>query len=325
MTEERKIRVVDSHTAGEPTRVVLAGGPSIPGKGAATARDFLRQQEDWMRCALIHEPRGFEAVVGAFLCEPLDETCASGVVFFNNAGYLNGCLHGSIGVVETLAYLGKISPGLHRLETPVGVISAERHPDGRVTVANVPSYRTQRAATVSVPGYGEVTGQVAWGGNWFFLIEGQGPEVKQDNVDELTVFTWAVRQALDASELRGDDGGLIDHVEVFGPPQSGVTAASQNFVMCPGKAYDRSPCGTGTSAKLACLAAEGLLAEGESYRQAGILGTSFEGSYRRLDQTHITPIVTGQAHITAQCDFILRANDPYRYGVEGGTQNKKNL
>lgn len=312
----KKIRVVDSHTAGEPTRVVVSGGPSIPEPGALFARSFLRDQADWMRCALIHEPRGFEAIVGAFLCEPADPSCVSGVVFFNNTGYLNGCLHGTIGVIETLAHLGRIFPGVHRLETVVGVIEAELAPDGRVTVSNVPSYRFLENVALEVPGYGEVTGDVAWGGNWFFLIEGQGPPVRQSAIEELTAFTWAVRQALDASDLRGDDGGLIDHVEVFAKPQPGVEADSQNFVMCPGKAYDRSPCGTGTSAKLACLAADGKLAEGAVFRQAGILGTSFEGRYQRLDPQRITPIVTGQAYITAECEFILQADDPYRYGVE---------
>ena len=325
MSVVKKIRVVDSHTAGEPTRVVIAGGPVVPEKGAEAARSFLREEEDWMRCALIHEPRGFEAVVGAFLCEPLDETCVSGVVFFNNTGYLNGCLHGSMGVIETLAYLGKISAGRHRLETPVGVITAELQGDGRVTVTNVASYRARSGVVVEVPGYGAVTGEVAWGGNWFFLIEGQGPEVKQENIAELTAFTWAVRQALDGSDWRGEDGGLIDHVEVFGAPQPGVAAESQNFVLCPGKAYDRSPCGTGTSAKLACLAANDQLAEGEVFRQAGILGTLFEGCYRRLDEDRIVPMVTGQAYVTAESEFVLRGDDPYCYGVEWGNGTKQDL
>lgn len=315
MTEAQTVRVIDSHTAGEPTRVVISGGPDVPQKGALTARRYLSQEADWMRGALINEPRGFEAIVGAYLCEPNDESCLAGVVFFNNAGYLNGCLHGTMGVIETLAHLGKIEEGSHRLETPVGVITAELSSDGRVTVRNVPSYRYLEKVAVEVPGFGEVIGDVAWGGNWFFLIEGQGPPVAFEEKDALTDFTWAVRQALDASSLRGEEGGLIDHVEVFGKPTNGVAADSQNFVMCPGKAYDRSPCGTGTSAKLACLAAEGKLAEGESFRQAGILGTSFEGRYQRLDAHRITPIVTGQAFVTAECELILRDDDPYRYGV----------
>ena len=312
----KRISVVDSHTAGEPTRVVIRGGPEVPAAGALVAREYLSTQADWMRKALILEPRGFEAVVGAFLCEPEDASCETGVVFFNNAGYLGGCLHGTIGVVQTLVHLGRIQPGQHRLETPVGVVTADLAADAKVTVSNVPSYRLYEEICLPVPGYGEVVGEVAWGGNWFFLIEGFGPEVAARNIEELSNFTWAVRQALDASEWRGDDGALIDHVEVFSTPELRVEAESQNFVMCPGKAYDRSPCGTGLSAKLACLAAEGKLAEGEVFRQAGILGTVFEGSYRRLDEGLITPIVAGKAFVTAESEFILNKTDPYQYGVE---------
>ncbi len=312
----KRVRVIDSHTAGEPTRVVVSGAPKIPTRGASAAHDYLRTQADWMRRALIHEPRGFEAIVGAFLCEPADESCVSGVVFFNNVDYLHSCIHGTIGVIETLAHLGRIQAGTHRLETPVGVVSATLDEDGSVTVENVPSYRYAQQVAVEVPGHGTVTGDIAWGGNWFFLINKQGPPVKREAIEELTAFTWAVRQALDAAGITGKDGGLVDHVEVFADPEDGVEAESQNFVLCPGKAYDRSPCGTGTSAKLACLAADGELAEGETIRQAGILGTSFAGSYRRIDENTITPIVQGRAYVTAESEMVLRSDDPYRYGVE---------
>lgn len=316
MSSSSRLQVIDSHTAGEPTRVVIAGGPTIPSLGAKEARRYLAEEADWMRCALIHEPRGFEAIVGAFLCEPSEADCVAAVVFFNNEGYLHGCLHGSMGVIETLAHLGKISAGTHRLETPVGVIEAHLQSDGQVTIHNVPSYRYLTNAEVEVPNYGLISGQVAWAGNWFFLLENQGPVVSQANIDSLTDFTSAVRDALDASPLRGKDGGLIDHIETFGTPEAGVQADSQNFVLCPGKAYDRSPCGTGTSAKIACLAAQGLLAEGEQFVQAGILGSSFKVTYRRLDEEQIIPIVTGRAYITAVSEFLFQEDDPYRYGVK---------
>lgn len=312
----KRVRVIDSHTAGEPTRVVVSGGPQIPTRGASAACDFLRSHADWMRCALIHEPRGFDAIVGAFLCEPIDKSCVAGVVFFNNVDYLYSCIHGTIGVIETLAHLGRIQTGTHRLETPVGVISAKLDDDGIVTVENVPSYRYARQVAVEVPGHGTVSGDIAWGGNWFFLINDQGPPVKREAIEELTAYTRAVRQALDAAGITGKDGDLVDHVEIFSDPEDGVEAESQNFVLCPGKAYDRSPCGTGTSAKLACLAADGALPEGETIRQAGILGTSFTGRYRRIDEETITPIVQGRAYITAESEMILRSDDPYRYGVE---------
>lgn len=312
----QRVRVIDSHSAGEPTRVVIAGGPEIPNRGASSARDHLQKHDDWMRRALIHEPRGFEAIVGAFLCEPADKSCVSGVVFFNNVDYLNGCIHGTIGVIETLAHLGRIQTGTHRLETPVGVVSAKLDDDGEVTVENIPSYRHAHQVTLEVPKYGTVSGDIAWGGNWFFLISDQAIAVKRSHIGELTKFCWEVRKALENSGITGRDGGLIDHIEIFSDPEEGVDADSQNFVLCPGKAYDRSPCGTGTSAKLACLAAEGTLAEGETIRQAGILGTAFTGRYRRIDETTIIPIVQGRACITAECEMILRPDDPYRYGVE---------
>ncbi|MDP0491740.1 MAG: proline racemase family protein [Verrucomicrobiota bacterium JB023] len=309
-----RIKVIDSHTAGEPTRVVVEGGPKLTVKGARAVRELL-QKEDWMRRSLILEPRGHEAMVGACLCEPEDESCVAGVVFFNNTSYLNGCLHGTMGVMVTLAHLGKIGEGVHKLETPVGVIEAELKGNGQVTVGNVPSYRWRTGVAIDVPGHGKVVGDIAWGGNWFYLIDNLGPTVCLDNREELTDFTWAVMQALEKQGYRGEDGGLIDHVEVFGPPVAGVEADSQNFVMCPGKAYDRSPCGTGTSAKIACLAASGKVAEGEVWRQAGILGTVFEGTYRALGDGRVRPEVTGQAHVTGLCEWILDEEDPFRFGI----------
>lgn len=314
-----RLRVIDSHTAGEPTRVVISGGPEVPESGALAARSFLREKADWMRQCLIDEPRGFDAVVGAFLCEAKDPSCVSGVVFFNNGGYLPSCIHGTIGVIRTLEHMGRIGVGTHYLETPIGVISAELSEDGSVTVENVPCYRTAKDLSIEVPGYGEVIGDIAWGGNWFFLIAGQGPPVIQSGIAELIKFTTAVRRELDASGVRSAEGDFIDHVEVFAEPAEGVEADSQNFVMCPGGAYDRSPCGTGTSGKLACLAADGDLAEGELFRQAGILGTVFKGKYRRIDAERIVPIVTGKAWITAESEIVLDPEDPFRFGI--GTAN----
>lgn len=312
----KKIRVIDSHTGGEPTRVVIDGTPTPPEAGALASRDFLKNEHDWLRRALILEPRGFEAIVGAYLCEPADPTCVTGVVFFNNASYLNGCLHGTIGLVETLAHLGRITVGDHRIETTSGVVIATLAEDRSITVKNIPSYRFRENQVVDVPGYGQVTGDIAWGGNWFFLIQDQGPEVRPSEIEALTHFTSAVMTALDDQNIRGADGGVIDHIETFGPPQKGVTADSQNFILCPGKAYDRSPCGTGTSAKLACLAASGKLAEGEIWRQAGIIGTSFEGSFLNLpEEGKVTPVIRGFAHVTAECTLLLDPRDPFQFGI----------
>lgn len=317
--ETKRLRIIDSHTAGEPTRVVISGGPVMPEKGAALARKFLREEADWMRRCLIGEPRGFDAVVGAFLCKPADESCVTGVVFFNNGGYLPSCIHGTIGVIRTLQHMGRIGVGSHRLEIPVGIVTVDLSADGNVTVENVPSYRSHKDVALDVPGYGKITGDIAWGGNWFFLIARQGPPVMQSGIAELMAFTTAVRRVLDSSGIRSKEGDLIDHVEIFADPEEGVVADSQNFVLCPGGAYDRSPCGTGTSGKLACLAADGKLAEGEILRQAGIVGTVFEGSYRRIDADRIAPIVTGRAWITAESDIIIEPDDPFGFGI--GTES----
>jgi len=315
-TEPIRLRVIDSHTGGEPTRVVLAGGPELPGRTMAEKRDQLRARADWVRTATVLEPRGHDAVVGAMLFEPADPDCVAGVVFFNNHNYLNGCLHGTMGVAVTLAHLGKIGSGEHRLETPVGTISFTYQSGGKVTVKNVRSYRLREQVPLNVEGYGSITGDVAWGGNWFFLAEAPaGLEVTGKNLQALTDFSRAIKRALTAQQITGGDGAEIDHIEVFGPPSPESGADSRNFVLCPGNAYDRSPCGTGTSAKLACLHAEGRLAPGEVWKQAGILDTIFEGSIEPSSESGVIPIVTGTAHITAEADLLIHPNEPFAFGI----------
>jgi 4-hydroxyproline epimerase len=285
----------------------------------------LGTEFDWLRSACVNEPRGHEAMVGALLCEPSEPNCAAGVIFFNNVGCLHGCVHGTIGVAVTLAHLGRIFAGQHRIETPHGVVTVELEDHGRVTVANVPSYRHAKAVAVEVPGWGTVTGDVAWGGNWFFLIEGQGPAVERGELESLMEFTWAVRQALGRAGVTGADGMEIDHVEVFGPFPDAEVADSRNFVMCPGRQFDRSPCGTGTSAKLACLFADGKLAPGGVWRQAGILDTVFEGRVLPLGGGRVEPHVTGSAFVTAEAELILNPDDPFREGIPSAVGNRRNL
>jgi 4-hydroxyproline epimerase len=310
------IRVIDSHTAGEPTRVVIAGGPDL-GHGTLTERmqRFASDHDDF-RSVVINEPRGSDVLVGALLLEPTDPDCVVGVIFFNNIGYLGMCGHGTIGVVATLAHLGRIQPGEHHIETPVGVVRATLHADGKVTVQNVVSFRHRAGVVLDVPGFGTVTGDVAWGGNWFFLVEDAPWELKVENRDALTEYAWAIRRALREHGVTGAQGEEIDHVELFvSAPAPGID--SRNFVLCPGKAYDRSPCGTGTSAKLACLAAEGLLAPGKTWRQEGILGTYFEGSYRLVNGSprEVIPSITGSAFITSESTLLLHPDDPFRAGI----------
>jgi 4-hydroxyproline epimerase len=313
MTSLRRIKVIDSHTGGEPTRTVISGGPDLGSDSLAIRLDRFRHEFDHFRSAITNEPRGSDALVGALLCEPLDPTCVTGVIFFNNVSYLGMCGHGTIGVVATLAYLDRIAPGRHRIETPVGVIEALLESNGEVTVANVPSYRLAAGVTVEVEGLGPVTGDVAWGGNWFFLVKDHGLDVSLNNLEALTSFTWRVREALSESGITGEDGHEIDHIELFVPSKiDGVD--SKNFVLCPGKAYDRSPCGTGTSAKLACLFADRKITEGQVWRQESLIGSIFEGTVR-VSENKIHPSIKGSAFITAETDLILDDKDPFCMGI----------
>jgi 4-hydroxyproline epimerase len=310
-----RLRVIDSHTEGEPTRVVIEGGPNLGSGTLAEKARRLREEHDWLRSAVCNEPRGHEAMVGALLVEPHEPDCCCGVIFFNNVSTLNMCIHGTIGLAVTLAHLGRIGPGEHRIDTPVGVVVAHLHPDGSVTVANVPSYRMAAEVEVEVPEWGTVRGDISWGGNWFFLIEDQGPKVEFKNLEALTSFTWAVRQALEEQGITGENGMEIDHIESFGPPSDPALADSRNFVLCPGKAYDRSPCGTGTSAKLASLYAAGKLKPGQIWRQASILDTVFEGQVEELSDGKVIPHVTGRAWVNGEAVYYFDPSDPFRHGI----------
>ena len=315
VSDKRRVKVIDSHTGGEPTRVVIGGGPDLGNDTLAIRLERFRNEYDDFRSAVVNEPRGSDAVVGALLCSPVDKSCVTGVIFFNNVAYLGMCGHGTIGVVATLAYLNRIGPGIHRIETPVGIVTARLDKEGAVEIANVPSYRMAADVTVNVPGFGPVTGDVAWGGNWFYLVKDHDFELSLDNLDALTDFTWRVRESLAREGITGDGGREIDHVELFGPSRiKGVD--SKNFVLCPGKAYDRSPCGTGTSAKLACLFADGKLAEGQVWRQESIVGSVFEGSVSIIDNA-IHPHIKGSAFITAEAELILDVRDPFCMGIRG--------
>ena len=308
-----RVRVIDSHTAGEPTRVVISGGPDLGNGPLAERLERFRAKHDDFRSAIINEPRGSDALVGALLCAPVDETCVTGVLFFNNVAYLGMCGHGTIGVIATLAHLDRIRPGTHRLETPVGIVEAQLFEDGAVEIANVASYRYRAGVMVDVPGFGPVRGDVAWGGNWFFLVNDHGQQLTLDNLEALTDFTSRIRDALARDGITGADGHEIDHVELFTPSQlDGVD--SRNFVLCPGKAYDRSPCGTGTSAKLACLFADGKLREGQVWRQESIVGSIFEGTVSLVNDK-IHPHIRGAAFVTAESELILDPRDPFCLGI----------
>lgn len=308
------MRIIDSHTEGEPTRVIVDGGPFLGNGSMADRIARFADEYDDLRKMVVLEPRGNDAIVGALLCEPTRDDCAAGVLFFNNAGYLGMCGHGSIGVAATLAYLGRIEFGATRLETPVGVITVDLVDANTATVKNVVSYRYRSDVSVDVPDFGCVVGDIAWGGNWFFLCNDAPLELKLKNVRLLTDIALKIQSALRNQGITGKDGGEIDHIEFFSEPEA-PDANSRNFVLCPGGEYDRSPCGTGTSAKLACLADDGLLEPNTKWIQESIIGSRFEAEYTWGEDHKIVPSITGRAYICADSTLIRQSSDPFCNGI----------
>jgi len=310
----QRVRIVDSHTAGEPTRLVLDGGPDLGDGSVADRLAVFRVRHDRWRSAIVNEPRGSDALVGALLCPPHDRSCRFGLIFFNNVGTIGMCGHGTIGTVASLAHLGEVEPGEVRIETPVGVVTAELHPSGEVTVANVPSFRYRKDVAITVAGVGPVRGDIAWGGNWFFLVERSDLQIRPSNLPALIDFAVRVRRALASEGVTAKEGAEIDHIELTAPAES-TEADSRNFVLCPGHAYDRSPCGTGTSAKLACLVEDGKLREGQQWRQQGILGSVFHGSVRIRDG-RVHPLIRGSAYVTLEGTLLIdEERDPFGWGI----------
>ena len=303
---------VDSHTEGMPTRVITGGLGPIPGSSMQERRLYFEKHLDDLRLLLMREPRGHSAMSGAFLQPPTRPDADWGVLFVEVSGLLPMCGHGTIGLVTSLAHVGRLSVGQHAVETPVGTVQTELHSDGTVSVDNVECRCHAMDVELLLPGYGSVVGDVAWGGNWFFLIEGGPCELSRGNIPKLMDFTERVKNALTKAGVTGAGGEAIDHVEVSGPPV-GPAADSRNFVLCPGGMYDRSPCGTGTSAKLASLYARGRLKPGQVWRQEGILGGVFEGVLVPRGDRFI-PRITGRAYVTGEAELVLDDRDPFCYG-----------
>lgn len=314
-----RVSVIDSHTEGEPTRVVIAGGPGLGVGSVAQKAARFREQFDWFRSAVVNEPRGWDAMVGALLVPPAIPGAVTGVIFFNNVGLLHACGHGTIGVAATLAHLKRIDPGAHVVETPVGAVTMHLGAEGAVAIDNVASYRHAAGVQVSFEFEGRactVQGDVAWGGNWFFLVGDHGQELAPGNIERLTAFCWAIRRGLERDGVTGAQGAAIDHVELFGSPTR-ADCDGRNFVLCPGGAYDRSPCGTGTSAKMACLHADGVLAPGREWRQESIIGSRFVGSVRE-EGGRLIPTIRGRAYVTSEATLLIDERDPFRHGIPGG-------
>ncbi len=308
------MRFIDSHTEGEPTRVIVEGGPDL-GSGSMQDRiERFAREYDQVRKTIILEPRGTDALVGALLVEPTREDCIAGILFFNNTGYLGMCGHGTIGTAVTLAYMGRIAPGISKFETPVGVVSVDLVDANTATVTNVASYRHESNVSVEVPGYGTVAGDIAWGGNWFFLVKDTPHPIRLENERGLTDAALAVQKALRDQDISGRDGGEIDHIEFFSAAHS-ADGNSRNFVLCPGGAYDRSPCGTGTSAKIACLADTGALAPDTDWVQESVIGSRFVARYSLNENNEIIPSITGRAFICSEGRLVQQPDDPFAEGI----------
>jgi 4-hydroxyproline epimerase len=310
------MRIIDSHTEGEPTRLIVEGGPDLGVGHLSERRRIFAERYDTFRTFALYEPRGFDAMVGALLCEPADKSCVVGLIFFNNAGFLDMCGHGTIGVAVSLAHMGRLNPGVHRFETPVGIVTVDLHDRNAATVENVPSFVHRRGLQVAVEGLGVVEGDLAWGGNWFFLTQNVPCALEAANIPQLCLAAQAIKDALAGAQVRGGDGAAIDHIEFFGPSPSD-DADCRNFVLCPGGAYDRSPCGTGTSAKLACLADRGELPAGASWVQESVIGTRFLARYARNKGGAVVPRITGRAWVVAEATLIRDPSDPFPNGIGG--------
>ena len=318
-------KIIDSHTGGEPTRMVYNGFPDLVGDTIQDKLQSFKQNFDHLRQSIILEPRGNDVLVGALLLPASNPKATAGIIFFNNTGYLGMCGHGTIGVIISLAYQQKISAGVHWLETPVGLVKATLHDDNSCSVQNVPSYRHKKQVEIHVPQLGLIRGDIAWGGNWFFLVSEHGQDIQASNVKQLTQVTMQIKQALVAANITGENGGEIDHIELFADSDD-TKVDSKNFVLCPGSAYDRSPCGTGTSAKLACLAADNRLAPEQLWQQQGIVGSVFTGSYQHATDLNniesttypehtIIPTIRGHAYVCAETTLIVQEDDPFKWGI----------
>ncbi len=309
----KKIEVIDSHTGGEPTRIVVSGWQIPPGQTMLERREHLRRHNDRLRQAVVCEPRGHNAVVGGLLTPPVTPAAEAGIVFFNDVGYLGMCGHGLIGLIETLKFMGRIEGGRVTIDTPAGVVTADLEADGKISIVNVPAYLYREGIEIDVPSLGPIKGDIAYGGNWFFLVENNMGELSLLNLDALMNQAKAIRNTLIEQGITGKNGALIDHIEFYGPPQR-EGAMAKNFVLCPGSAYDRSPCGTGTSAKMACLYAHGKLRPGEIWVQESITGSVFEG-WLDLEGEMLIPHIRASAHVVSRAELYFNPEDAFCWGI----------
>ncbi|GIX00771.1 MAG: 4-hydroxyproline epimerase [Pirellulaceae bacterium] len=312
----RQLRFIDTHTGGEPTRVLIDAPTELCSGSPEEVRQRLADQQDWLRQACILPPRGNEIIVGAIVTPAWRPSSDAGVVFFNNVGYLGMCGHGTIGVAVALHGIGRLPLGPFQFDTPVGMVRGELLSAARASFENVPARLYQTDVTLRIEGR-EITGHIAWGGNWFFLVEQHGEELEPARIPRLTALCQRIAEELRRSGITGEGNAWIDHIELLGPPSDPARADSRNFVLCPGGEFDRSPCGTGTSAKLAWMAASGLLPPHTPMRQESIIGSIFTASYRPCDDNPhaIVPTIEGEAYLTAEGKLVFDPEDPFCLGI----------
>ena len=312
-----RLRVIDSHTIGEPTRVVLdeslVAGLDLGGGSVRDRRDQFRDRCDHVRSALVGDPRGTTAMVGVILVPPADPTCRFGAFYVNRVGYLDMCGHATIGLAVTLGARGIIEPGDFRLESPAGVVGVTWHGGGEAAFECVPPRRIAQNLALACDDGSQVTGDVATSGLWFYLCRDHGILVEPTAIPALTARAWSIRRALEARGISGDGGEVIDHVVLLGPPRDPGNDG-RAFVLCPDGAFDRSPCGTGTSALVGCLFEDGILTAGRTWRQESVLGGVYEASIRR-ERDILVPTVRGRAWLTAETTLHFAGDDPYRTGL----------
>ncbi|MCX7884843.1 MAG: proline racemase [Caloramator sp.] len=327
----RTINAVDSHTMGEPTRIVIGGVPVIPGKTMPEKKAYLEKNLDHIRTAIMHEPRGHKDMFGSIITQPTKEEADLGIIFMDGGGYLNMCGHGSIGALTVAVELGMVpvkEPYTDVvLEAPAGLVKGKvKVEDGKakeVSIVNVPSFLYKQDVEVDVPEVGKLTIDISFGGSFFALVKSSdiAIDICTSNAQKLCDVGMKILKAVN-EQVKVQHPVLehiksVDLVEIYGPAKN-PKATLQNVVVFGQGQVDRSPCGTGTSAKLATLYAKGQLKINEEFIYESITGTMFKG--RVLEETKvgdykaIIPEITGSAYITGFNQFIIDPEDPLKYG-----------
>jgi len=331
MKFSRYIHAIDSHTMGEPTRVVVGGVPNIPGKTLPEKKAYLEKNMDYLRKAIMHEPRGHNDMFGSILVQPVSDEADIGIIFMDGGGYLNMCGHGTIGAstiaVET-GMVPKVEPYTElTLEAPAGLVkvraTVENGKVKEITFRNVPAFLYKQDVKINVPEIGEITLDISFGGSFFAIVDAKqlGVKIVPENATKLKDIGLKIRDIVN-KEIEIQHPTLehiktVDLVEIYDEPTN-PEATLKNVVIFGEGQVDRSPCGTGTSAKLATLYAKGKIKEGELFVYESIIGTMFKGrvvgTTKVGDFDAVIPEITGSAYITGFNTFVIDEDDPMKYG-----------